>query len=94
MTTIPRMPRCPACGAKFSHDDATACCKECGLPDEISTMGPRIIARWKRKNLGKMRTRRGPKTKSVEQQREKKVVTFPAPAGRRRNKPGRRGVKA
>jgi ribosomal protein S27AE len=45
-----KTPKCPACGAKFAHNEETLQCKNCGLPDEIISLGPRMIARWKSKN--------------------------------------------
>lgn len=32
-------PTCPACGAKFSHDNQLQACKSCGLPDEARDRG-------------------------------------------------------
>lgn len=54
MSTV-RTPKCLACGAKFSHNKATLACSNCGMPDEIALLGPKVIARWKRKTLGKRR---------------------------------------
>lgn len=50
------VPQCPACGAKFSHDNRTASCSKCGLPDEITTIPNsvqrgRMIARWRKRQL-------------------------------------------
>lgn len=44
-----KTPTCPGCGAKFSHDLAKNQCSKCGLPDEVADLGPKVIARWKRK---------------------------------------------
>lgn len=41
-----RTPTCPGCGAKFSHDAATASCKVCGLADEVLTGGVKAVQRW------------------------------------------------
>lgn len=40
-------PKCIGCGAKFSLDHTTLACNKCGLPAEISDMGPQMVARWK-----------------------------------------------
>jgi ribosomal protein L37E len=40
------VPSCPACGAKFSHDNGLLLCKACGLPDEVRVRGHRSVARW------------------------------------------------
>lgn len=43
-----RTPTCPACGAKFQHDSALLRCKQCGMPDEISSEGMRAIRRYQK----------------------------------------------
>lgn len=47
-----KTPVCPACGAKFSHNNTTASCSKCGLPDEVASEGGKAIARWKRNPYG------------------------------------------
>jgi hypothetical protein len=83
MTPHPTTPICPVCGAKHSHDRATSSCRKCGVPDEILLMGPRMIARWKRQHAKEARARG-----------ERQKVVIGGSAGRKRNKHGRKGVKA
>lgn len=41
-----KVPSCPACRAKFSHDGHLLQCKVCGLPDEVRSGGSRAVAAW------------------------------------------------
>lgn len=70
---------CPGCGAKHSHNKLEMNCKRCGLPDEIRDLGPQVVARWKRKTLGKRRALKN-----------ERIL---ASSGRKRNKHGRKGVQ-
>jgi hypothetical protein len=81
----PRTPICPGCGAKFSHDPRTLTCKICLIPDEIALMGGDMIRRWKKFNL----------RQSGASKRQTKIIARGAAGSktRRRNKPGRKGVK-
>jgi hypothetical protein len=80
-------PTCPACGAKFQHDNRKAKCKVCGLPDEIRAAGESIVIRWKKQNhIGKLlRERRRAAA-------DKSKIVLGGSAGRKRNKHGRKGV--
>lgn len=53
------VPKCPGCGAKFSHDSQLLACKACGITDETIHAGPRAIARWKRKPVYLVHTKGG-----------------------------------
>jgi predicted amidophosphoribosyltransferase len=41
-------PSCPACEAKFQHDNGLLRCKACGLPDEVAAKGTRAVAAWRK----------------------------------------------
>lgn len=75
-------PVCPACKVKFAHDGAKSLCKNCGIPDEVISMGPDMIARWQKLNL----------RKEGRSKRETKEA-FYGKRTRRRNKHGRKGVR-
>lgn len=79
------VPVCPNCGAKFSHSLAASMCVKCKIPDEIVAGGPHLIARWKKSQQRKERT----KNKAKE-------IRKAAHAGTRAkkvNKHGRKGAK-
>lgn len=79
-----RTPTCPSCGSKFSYDKARSCCSVCGLPDEIATLGPELIKKWKQKNhVGRALRQK----KRAEADRSKVVIG--GSAGRRKKKHGR-----
>lgn len=65
-------PKCPCCGAKFSHSIATDSCLKCGIPDEVVAMGHRYIARWRNQHMPK-KPRAGSKTKRTAKHGRKGV---------------------
>lgn len=43
-------PACPACGAKFQHDNVKQQCKACGCPDEVLAKGTAALTRWQKQH--------------------------------------------
>ena len=97
-----KTPKCPACGAKFSHDATAMQCKACGLPDEVVHAGPQAVARWKRKPLrrevsvsesGLVTVTTVQPTASKSQRKQLRMTPHHRKARIHRNKHGRVGVK-
>lgn len=79
------VPVCPNCGAKFSHSATLNMCVKCKIPDEIIDGGPHLMARWKKDQQRKNRT----KSKAKQIRKAAHMST----RAKKVNKHGRRGAK-
>lgn len=62
-----KTPKCPCCGAKFSHHTAMAVCRKCGIPDEM-LRNEHTIAAWRKK----MRRATRPSQSGITKRKKKK----------------------
>lgn len=84
-----RIPVCPGCGAKFSHDREKARCRACGIPDEVAAIGKDAIEAWQEQTLENKRL-----FGRMHARQQHTADGKPArPTGKSKNKHGRNGVQ-